>query len=581
MKTQAQEAVTRVNRVTSDRLSPAGRHNGVRHKLRLCLAPSALNRMTSDGRSPAGRLDMVANKLCLFCSMSARGRGEIGRRTGLKIPRPKRRAGSSPAVRTIWLGALCALAACNPRPDDVPVEVSVIGSGRMGGDPTAGALPAATRVLRDSVVQGLVRFDAAGGIEPGLAERWIVIDDGRSLIFRLREATWADGTPVVAADVVPILRRAIGRRSRNVLIPYLTAVDEIVAMTPQVIEVRLRYPRPDLLKLFAHPEFGIARPGKTEGTGPFRIESATDGTVMLRPIAEAGADDAEDDATPAPQELVRLRGERTSAAIVRFAAKTSDLVEGGTFVDWPMLALADIAPDNIRLDSAAGLFGLLVANRTGFLSGRDNRAAIALAIDRAAVTAAYSDRWAETDTILPEALDSGAPPAQPDWASVPEPERLAAARARIALFRGDDTTPIRLKLALPEGSGANRLYGLLRSALRPLGLETERVPLDDRTADLRLIDRVAPYDSARWYLRAACQPCAQPIATLIADIRQAPDMATRGRMLAQADSALTADVAYIPIARPLRWSLVATRLRQWTPNARAFHPLNRLRPDPR
>jgi oligopeptide transport system substrate-binding protein len=41
--------------------------------------------------------------------------------------------------------------------------------------------------------------------------------------------------------------------------------------------------------------------------------------------------------------------------------------------------------------------------------------------------------------------------------------------------------------------------------------------------------------------------------------------------------ALTADAAYIPIAQPLRWSLVAVRLRAFQPNARAWHPLTHLR----
>jgi oligopeptide transport system substrate-binding protein len=471
------------------------------------------------------------------------------------------------------------LSGCNPRPDDVPVEVSVIGSGRMNGDPNTTALPTAGRVLRDAVAQGLVRFDAAGGIEPGLAERWIVIDDGRSLIFRLRETSWPNGKPIVAADVIPALRRVIAARSQNSLLPYLTAIDEIVAMTPQVIEVRLRYPRPDILKLFAQPEMGVTAPGSAEGSGPFHLADMKAGAALLRPAHDQ---DREVDGPGAlePEELVRLRAERASTAILRFAAKRSDLVEGGSFTEWPLVELSGVAPANVRVDAAAGLFGLLVANRSGFLAGRDNRAAVALAIDRAAITAAFTDGWTPTDTILPDTLDSAAPPAQPDWASVPVPERLAAAQARIALFRGSDTTPIRLKMALPEGSGANRLYGLLAAGIRQLGLETERVGLDDPAADLRLVDRVAPYDSGRWYLRAACQPCALPIADLIARIRTAPDMATRGSMLAQADSALTADLAYIPIARPLRWSLVATRLRQWTPNARAFHPLNRLRANP-
>ena len=53
----------------------------------------------------------------------------------------------------------------------------------------------------------------------------------------------------------------------------------------------------------------------------------------------------------------------------------------------------------------------------------------------------------------------------------------------------------------------------------------------------------------------------------------------RAQRIAEADAAMNEDVAFIPLARPLRWSLVTTRLQQWQANARAWHPLNRLRDD--
>ena len=59
----------------------------------------------------------------------------------------------------------------------------------------------------------------------------------------------------------------------------------------------------------------------------------------------------------------------------------------------------------------------------------------------------------------------------------------------------------------------------------------------------------------------------------------APTLDDRARAIAAADTAMAADVAFIPFARPFRWSLVALRLRQWQGNARAWHPLNRLRAD--
>ena len=95
-----------------------------------------------------------------------------------------------------------------------------------------------------------------------------------------------------------------------------------------------------------------------------------------------------------------------------------------------------------------------------------------------------------------------------------------------------------------------------------------------------MIDAVAPYDSARWYLATACAPCGEEATAAIEAARDAPDMASRGQRLAEADFALAADAAFIPIARPLRWSLVAVRLRQWELNSRAWHPLNHLRAVP-
>ncbi len=54
---------------------------------------------------------------------------------------------------------------------------------------------------------------------------------------------------------------------------------------------------------------------------------------------------------------------------------------------------------------------------------------------------------------------------------------------------------------------------------------------------------------------------------------------TDPRLLPAADAAVNSDVPFIPLARPLRWSLVTNRLRQYQANSRAWHPLNRLRTD--
>jgi oligopeptide transport system substrate-binding protein len=470
----------------------------------------------------------------------------------------------------LLIATVLLIAGCDRRPDDVAVVVSVIGG---SVSPASGA---AGRVLAGATAQGLVAFDAAGGIEPALAERWIVTDDGRSFIFRLRDAEWADGSTVTANDVVASLKRATAPTARNPLLPYLTAIDEIVAMTPRVIEVRLKRPRPDLLKLFAQPELAVALRGRG-GTGPFReVDGAPRGAARLRPQFDPRVAGEDEPGRPAPEDHVVLRGERAAMAILRFGRKQSDLVEGGGLIDWPLIALAEVAPTNIRVDNAVGLFGLAVTDRSGFLATAANRGAVAMAIDRAAVTEAFRDNWPASETLLPDRLDSLGVPAVPEWAQIPAAGRADVARARVALWRA----PVRLRIALPRGPGANLLWSRLGGSLNAVGIGVERVPMD-APADLKLVDRVAPYDSARWSLRTACQPCGVEAAALIAAAREAPDLPQRAAQLAAADAMLAADVAFIPIARPLRWSLVALRLRNWTANPRAWHPLNHLRRDPK
>ncbi|MDH7975509.1 ABC transporter substrate-binding protein, partial [Sphingomonas sp. AR_OL41] len=146
----------------------------------------------------------------------------------------------------------------------------------------------------------------------------------------------------------------------------------------------------------------------------------------------------------------------------------------------------------------------------------------------------------------------------------------------VAAWRAAHPGDLRLRLAVPHGPGGTLLFGLTAAGLRRIGIAADRVDWD-APADLRLIDAVAPYDGARWYLATACQLCSDEAMAALDGARDAPTMALRAQHLAEADAALAADVAYIPIAQPLRWSLVSLRLKQWQPNARAWHPLNRLR----
>src|SRR3954447_2925656 len=144
-------------------------------------------------------------------------------------------------------------AACRDQPQGV-IKAVVIGDAPKLRDPYLGPLAPADAILLQNVAQGLVRFDASGNIVPGLAERWNVSDDGLSYIFRLSGAQWPDGTKITADQVARLLKRQLAGRSRNALKDSLGAVEDILAMTDRVVEIRLVAPRPTLLSLLAQPE---------------------------------------------------------------------------------------------------------------------------------------------------------------------------------------------------------------------------------------------------------------------------------------------------------------------------------------
>jgi peptide/nickel transport system substrate-binding protein len=132
---------------------------------------------------------------------------------------------------------------------------------------------------------------------------------------------------------------------------------------------------------------------------------------------------------------------------------------------------------------------------------------------------------------------------------------------------------------MPPGPGARLLFTMLAIGWRSIGIEVESVPFESK-ADLRLIDAVAPSNTAAWYLhRLSC--ATNPICSPTADAAlQAADKAAtagqRAARLAEANAALAGTVAFLPIAQPVRWSLVAPRLEGFQPNPRAIHPLNHL-----
>ncbi|ARS25718.1 ABC transporter substrate-binding protein [Sphingomonas sp. KC8] len=473
--------------------------------------------------------------------------------------------------RQIAIALFLATAGCSGSGGhDGPLDVSVIGDPPAIVDPSQKTLRTGDAALVAATAQGLIRFDASGQIEPGVAIRWDVSDDGLYYTFRIDGESGFD-----AAGVARRLREMIGRTSNNPLKPMLGAIDEIIAVTPEVVEIRLTAPRPNFLQLLAQPEMALIKSRSTGGSGPLKIDGRGPGWLLLGPLS------IDNDEEPNPADIarqqVRLRGDRAAMAVVRFREGTAQAVLGGRFQDLAIARAAQMPANTLRFDPVSGLFGLAVSDTSGFLGSAENRRALSMAIDRDRLVATFAVKgWRPAVTIAPAGMADLPAPATPDWVDTPLQQRRAIAVNALAT----GAPPARIRVAMPEGPGARLLFAFLRSGWASIGVDAVAVGPRDK-ADLRLIDQVAPADTGAWYLRQfqcnRAPVCSETVDALLEQARTAATLPERNLALAEADARLVQITPFIPLAMPLRWSLVTSTLNNFKENPRGAHPLNHLR----
>ncbi|QIK96415.1 ABC transporter substrate-binding protein [Sphingomonas sp. HDW15A] len=461
-----------------------------------------------------------------------------------------------------------AIAGCSKRQPEA-VDVVVIGASPVEAfDPFLGPLTAPQQLAMESLAQGLVRFDARGEIVPGLAERWSVSDDGLSYIFRLGSGKWTNGREIRARDVARLLKRQLRPTSRNELKDTLGAVEDVVAMTDRVIEIRLVAPRPHLLQLLAQPEFGILR--DRQGSGPFTTDAEQPSRKWRAWTYRRSIVDG-----PDIVERVRVRSASAKQAVAMFGAEEAGLVLGGSFADLPIARQAKTGRNALRFDPVAGLFGLVPLRASGLLGSVEARRLLSRSIDRQALVDTLDVPGLNPRSTLLQGGGEGLAPLAQSPAPQPDPATLKAELAAEArsLF-GDEVPTVRVRL--PDGPGADILLQRLRIDWGNLGLKVERAQAGGG-ADFALVDSVAPTTSPAWFVRrfrcSVAPICLKEADTLMDSARLATVAAQRIAFLSEAARLLEEEVAFLPLAAPIRWSLVGNRLPGFTENIVGRHPL--------
>ncbi len=469
---------------------------------------------------------------------------------------------------------LLALAACSGSADDGVIDVAVIGEASEPFDQGLRLSPAA-QLVRSAERQGLVQLNAAGEVVPGIAERWIVTDDGKSYIFRITEFDLPDGTRLTAQTVRDSLRRTISRLGGTSLGLDLARVAEVRAMTGRVIEIRLKSPMPGFLQLLAQPELGVSIGPSSPGPMAMKRDGSTAMFTAMPPEARGRptqSDWSED------LQAINFTALSAEAATRSFAQGQIDVILGGRVESLPLASTGALSRGTVRLDSAIGLFGLDVARPRGFLATAGNREAIAMAIDRAALIQPLNlGGWVATTRLVAPGLPGDDGQIGERWGDLSLDQRRARASAVVSQWKAANGGTLALSIGLPAGPGSDLLFAGLARDFGAIGINARRARKGER-ADLVLRDRVARFPGADWFLNqfncsvspGVCSQDADFLVTLAVD---ASSTAEESSYLAEAEQVFTATNLYIPLGAPIRWSQVRADVEGFSENLWAFHPL--------
>lgn len=467
-----------------------------------------------------------------------------------------------------------ALTGCNRAADDGVIDVAFIG---QGDDIFASdlRLDMAGQAARAAQRQGLVRFNPAGEIVPGIAERWIVTDDGRSYIFRITEFDLPDGNRLTAQAVAASLKQTLARLDGTSLGLDLAKVEDIRAMTGRVIEIRLSSAMPGFLHLVAQPELGVTIDNAPSGpmTGLKQREDLllTALAPELRGLPAQPEWDAE-------VRLVKLSSLPFEDAIGGFSRGQYDVVLGGRVDSLPLAATGPLSRGTVRLDPAIGLFGFDVVRPSGFLEGATNREALAMAIDRSAIAGQLGiGGWTPTTRIVPTNLPGATSVVAERWADQDIDQRRAVAASRVSRWRAANGAEPRVTVDLPPGPGSDILFQSLARDFAAIGVQLVRAG-EDASADLVLRDRTARFAGARWFINQFHCSIAQRLCSDAADnflelALGAGSPAEEAGFLGQAENALLEQNLFIPLGAPIRWSQLRANVDGFAENIWAVHPL--------
>jgi peptide/nickel transport system substrate-binding protein len=315
--------------------------------------------------------------------------------------RDKRFTTGAALITLLALLSLCFFASCSKETNGYGGEVTIPVLNRIGG-----LHPLIDRSVENAVIQllfsPLVDINETLEPSPGLAESWIVSDDGLYWDFSLRKnVRFHDGESFTSDDVVFTLEEILGNPDEYSMSPLYSNIASVSAVDEHTVRIALQAPYAPLLQLLTveilpshilrDDDVASGAFGRNPvGTGPFKFSSWDGDTITLT----------------ANDEYFEGRPHIDNVVLKHLSDKTaawSELMQGKVSI------VTDLDPEDYEVIESDERFAtysyldffyytVLLNNQDPLFGDKDIRRAMSFAIDRKKLIEEALSGWGDTTT---------------------------------------------------------------------------------------------------------------------------------------------------------------------------------------